>query len=133
MGVASVILMHIFVTLFDKEFASTEVPNAPPPNLSRVQRLVWTLTKTSLLRRVRLGFFSTAFVMVGHVSTGEETVRGRENRHPSARQKALSLVGLLMGVFLVISFEGLCAALLSYLLDSFLTVISVFVQRKCRV
>lgn len=98
-GVASIIILLIFVHQFDREFAATNMENMPPSDISQFERFRWTLMKTKLLRRIRLGFFSTAFSMIGHVSPGEDTARRRQHKSPSTRQKTISLVGNLMGLF----------------------------------
>lgn len=105
-GVASLVVLHMFVTMFDRNFAPSEKRDVPPPGLSSLQRMRHVLLRTKLLRRTRNAFFATAMGMLGSGSEDDQNVQGRHQRLMSTRQRLLLLIAMLFGLFLTLVYEA---------------------------
>lgn len=99
LGVASLVILHVFVTLFDRNFVPTNEAYERPAGLSRLQKLRYALMKTGLLRRIRYAFFVTTFGLVGHVN---DTPEAPGRQRPTTLQRMLVLFAILLGTFLVL-------------------------------
>lgn len=108
-GLASLILTHSFVTIFDEHFKPPAKDTTPPVNAFWFTKIRHFLLKTELLRRIRYAFLQTSKHMVG--AETEDRVRSKHRSIP-VRQHFLQLGAILMGVFLTLSYE---AALVSHL------------------
>lgn len=108
-GVALLIFTHTFTTVFDRHFQPPEKESALPAEASLVVKVRHILLKAELLRRIRYAFIQTSKHMVG-----AETEPSIQSQHRSTpvRQQFLQLGAILMGVFLILTYE---AALVSQL------------------
>lgn len=99
-AIASLAVLHMFVTLFDRNFAR------PPRDcfrnweeLSFWQRQRHLLMKTKLLYRIRRAFFNTTLNFIGQTSNDRSPKTG-------TKQTVMNLVGLLFGVFLLTIYQA---------------------------
>lgn len=100
LGVISLVFLHIFVTLFDRNFAPappmTEIPRGV---FSGVQRLRHRLLKSKLLYRVRQAAFNSSFHFVGQATSSETHKSG-------TKEKTMNLIAIFFGVVLLTCFQA---------------------------
>lgn len=99
-AIAMLGIYHIFVTLFDRNFARpTRNTVENWDELSFWQRTRHALMKTTLLYRIRRGFFNTALNFIGQTSNDNSPKTG-------TKQTVMNLIGLLFGVFLLTIYQS---------------------------
>jgi hypothetical protein len=110
-AVAGLLLLLMFVIMFDRIFSPPKASDEAPKGRARLQQIRHTLLRTKLLRRARYAFFKTAMGMVGHVENeGSGPKLGQRHQYwkPSTRQHFLILLALLFSLVLTLTYEAVC-------------------------
>jgi hypothetical protein len=98
-GIAALLLVHVFVTAMDANFAPLRGNVLPPGEQSRFEKARHFLLKSSVLFRLRHALFNSMFHIVG------QTVEV-DTHKSGTKEKIMNLLALAIGVFLVSIFQA---------------------------